>query len=587
MEKAEESFKSLVEKANEGILVAVSNGAHVYANQRAGEITGYSAAELLKTSISDLVHPDEKKPMMERYQKRLAGEPVSLHYETLIIRKDKKTVPIELTGTKIVWDGQPADAVFFRDISERKRVEKELVRVRRALRILGSINQALIHAADAKLLFNEVCRIAVEQGGFRLAWVGLVEQDEAKNIRPVAHAGFDSGYIESAKLTWSETNPRGRGPGGVAVRTSAPCLARNILDDPSFVPWREEAIRRGYQSVLALPLVSGGQAFGVLGIYSSEADSFDAEEVGILKEVADDMAFGVEALRLRVERSQAEEKLRESREKYRNLVENISEVLLTLDLNGTITYISPVVQRIFGYLPDEVVGRNFSRFIHSSDLARVLEGFKLRVEGEYGANAFRLLAKDGKERYVRTTQTPIFKDKLVIGFNYTMTDLTELKQAEDEIRKSKERYLSALDGMLEGCMILDREWRYLYVNDVAARHGHEQKQNLIGKTMLEKYPGVEKSEIFAAYQRCMQNRSPERIESAFNFPDGSVNWYKFSINPVDEGIFILSMDITEQKLAEEKVKEQIKMLKEINDLAVGRELKMIELEKEISRLKKT
>lgn len=85
----------------------------------------------------------------------------------------------------------------------------------------------------------------------------------------------------------------------------------------------------------------------------------------------------------------------------------------------------------------------------------------------------------------------------------------------------------------------------------------------------------------------MQNRSPERIESAFNFPDGSVNWYKFSINPVDEGIFILSMDITEQKLAEEKVKEQIKMLKEINDLAVGRELKMIELEKEISRLKKT
>ena len=108
-----------------------------------------------------------------------------------------------------------------------------------------------------------------------------------------------------------------------------------------------------------------------------------------------------------------------------------------------------------------------------------------------------------------------------------------------------------LDGLLEGCMIIDRDWRYVYLNDAAARHGHAEKGSLIGHTMLEKYPGVEGSGIFAMYKKCMEGRTAGHEEMSYTFPDGSVEWYEFSVNPIPEGIFVLSVDITERKRAEE------------------------------------
>ena len=108
-----------------------------------------------------------------------------------------------------------------------------------------------------------------------------------------------------------------------------------------------------------------------------------------------------------------------------------------------------------------------------------------------------------------------------------------------------------LDGLLEGCMVIDRDWRYAYLNDAAARHGHAEKESLIGRTLFEAYPGVEKSEVFAAYKKCMEERTAEHKEMSYAFPDGSVEWYEFSINPIPEGIFVLSVETTERKRAEE------------------------------------
>jgi len=217
---------------------------------------------------------------------------------------------------------------YFRDITEHKRVEGELSRVNRALRMLSDTNQALIHITDEATLLNEVCRIAVDVGGYRLAWVGFTENDEAKTVRPVAHAGFESGYIESANVTWAD-DERGRGPGGTAIRTGLPCVVRNIPVDPSFAPWREEATRRGYKSIIALPLIIEGQTFGAIGIYSVEADAFDAKEVEILKELADDLAFGITALRTRAKRDLAEEALRHS-EKEKTIRNQIASIFLTI-----------------------------------------------------------------------------------------------------------------------------------------------------------------------------------------------------------------------------------------------------------------
>jgi PAS domain S-box-containing protein len=121
LRESEENFRALAENANDGILIAVGEGEHAYANKHAAEITGYSVSELLKTTIKDLAHPDELKKIKERFRTILAGKPFQKHYETKIIRKDGKEVSIEVASATSIWQGQPADIVIIRDISQRNR----------------------------------------------------------------------------------------------------------------------------------------------------------------------------------------------------------------------------------------------------------------------------------------------------------------------------------------------------------------------------------------------------------------------------------------------------------------------------------
>ena len=126
LRESEENFRALADNANDGIVIASGEGTHVYANKRADEITGYSISELLKTGFKELVHPDEWIKISERYKRRLVGEYVPRSYETAIIRKDRKELPVEVTGAKTVWHGQPAVIVIIRDIIERKRAELQI-----------------------------------------------------------------------------------------------------------------------------------------------------------------------------------------------------------------------------------------------------------------------------------------------------------------------------------------------------------------------------------------------------------------------------------------------------------------------------
>jgi signal transduction histidine kinase len=185
-------------------------------------------------------------------------------------------------------------------IAERKRAETEIHRLNRDLMALSQVNQALLHETDEEKLIRQICQIIIDTAGYRLVWVGFKQDDEAKSIKPVASQGFEAGYLENLKLTWADTET-GRGPTGTAIRTGKPSICQNILTDPKFLPWREEALKRGYASSIALPLISGGKAFGALNIYSAEADAFGGKEVELLIEMANDLAFGIETLRGREE----------------------------------------------------------------------------------------------------------------------------------------------------------------------------------------------------------------------------------------------------------------------------------------------
>ncbi|CAL94152.1 putative bifunctional diguanylate cyclase/phosphodiesterase [Azoarcus olearius] len=192
-----------------------------------------------------------------------------------------------------------------RSASQRAAAEAELRRVDRARRTLSAANRALVRIADEQALLDAICRVIVEEGGYRYAWVGYARHDEARGIDVMAEVGVDRPHLEDLRLTWADTE-RGRSATGTAIRSGRPSIGRNILSDPDLAPWRAEAIRRGYAAVSAFPLFVGGEVIGNLSIAAAEADAFDAGEAELLGELAADLAFGIETLRMR-RRSEAAE----------------------------------------------------------------------------------------------------------------------------------------------------------------------------------------------------------------------------------------------------------------------------------------
>ena len=260
-------------------------------------------------------------------------------------------------------------------LSERslhEQTEKELRRVSRALKALSSCNHTLIRARDTSAFLQEICRNIVEIGGYRLAWIGFAEHDEEKTVRPVAQFGYEEGYLDAVRITWADAE-RGRGPTGTAVRTGRPVIAQDILTDPSYEPWRTEAVRRGYAASIALPLHGENRIVGSLNIYAADPDAFDEEEVKLLTELANDIAYGIGALEMRSKRDQAEAELKQSVERLKKVLNGtvfaLTEVLqrrdpYTAGHQQRVAQLSSAIAREMGLSEDEIEGVRMAGLLH-------------------------------------------------------------------------------------------------------------------------------------------------------------------------------------------------------------------------------
>ncbi len=271
---------------------------------------------------------------MERYDQLVRdGRPYNIQYR--IIRPDGSIRFVQSMAEAI----RNTDGTLVRfsgallDVTERKQAEDKLARLNRTLQTLYQCNQALVHATDEYELLQAACRILVDAGGLRMAWVGYRELDLEKSIRPVAQAGYDEGYVESVKATWEDTE-RGHGPTGTAIRTGKPTWTKNIETDSSIAPWRDEALKRGYRSNISLPLISDGKPFGALTLYAEQSSAFDERAVELFTELADNLAYGVTALRTRAERSRAEHALREAQGE----LAHVGRVMIMGELTASIAH---------------------------------------------------------------------------------------------------------------------------------------------------------------------------------------------------------------------------------------------------------
>jgi diguanylate cyclase (GGDEF)-like protein/PAS domain S-box-containing protein len=196
-------------------------------------------------------------------------------------------------------------AVYFHDITERKAERTALKHANRALLMLGRCNHVVMRAADERELIQEICRIAVEAGGYRMAWVGYAEQDEARSISIAAHAGGarDVECLRKLPLGWSDETPAGRGPAGLAIRGGSAVVVEDLANDPRFSPWTSAEAVCGYGGALYLPLHDGGRAFGMLALYGLDLAEGDVDELRLLQELANNLAFGIGTIRARLEQA--------------------------------------------------------------------------------------------------------------------------------------------------------------------------------------------------------------------------------------------------------------------------------------------
>ena len=188
-----------------------------------------------------------------------------------------------------------------------RTTEEKLARLSRLYSVISKINGTIIRARDPQELYEEACRIAVEEGLFKMAWIGLVDAD-SQTVKPVAYKGFEKGYLDKINISTRADVPEGKGPTGTAVREGRYVAVDDFWNDPRMAPWRAAAMKRGYRSSAAFPMHAGGRVIGALNLYSSEPSFFaEEEETRTLQQLADDVSFAVDVIEKDEQRKRLEQ----------------------------------------------------------------------------------------------------------------------------------------------------------------------------------------------------------------------------------------------------------------------------------------
>lgn len=500
LKESEEKLNSIIGSQNDAILIYDLELNAVQANPSFIKTYGFNPAGLnLKDIIKKVncrrldgkpLKPDEQPaPQALRGKKvksavilvsKADGSEAVVESSTGPLRKGKL-----LTGSVTIWH----------DITGQMKAREEFHKTNRTLKALSRSSQAIMRAADEMSYMKDVCRIIVEDCGHAMVWIGFSGNDEDKTVRPVAYAGFEKGYLETLHITWADTE-RGRGPTGTAIRTGNICMCRNMLTDPEFEPWREEAIKRGYASSIVLPLFENKKTFGAINIYSRDPDPFSADEVSLLSELAGDLSYGIMTIRLREAHANAEEALMQSEEKFRLIAMNTPDHILIQDADLRYTM---VINPQLGLTEKNMIGKTDFEILSKEDAINLTK-IKERVleTGNPESINIPLVNDKGEAEYFEGSyvpkRNPLGRIDGILGY---FRNLTERKKMEEALRENEKRYRSLFNSMTEGFALheivcdgqgIPCDYRFLEINPAFERLTGLNRRNVTGRRLSEVMP---------------------------------------------------------------------------------------------------
>jgi two-component system, cell cycle sensor histidine kinase and response regulator CckA len=438
---SEARFRSYFELPLVGIAVSLPGKQWIEVNDRLCDMLGYARQELTALTWPDVTHPDDLEANLQMFARVSGGEVDSYTLDKRFLRKDGTVMWANLAVRAIRRRDGTLDSLctVIQDVTERRAAEQRVQYLNRVYAVLSDTNQMIVRERDPQSTLAAACRIAVEKGNFRMAWIGMLENG-GRSLRPVACAGFVDGYLDLVNIDFTDA-VRSTGPSAQAVLTGEHRICADIAHDPAFRPWASEALRRGYRSSGSFPLVVEGRLVGVFNLYAGELDVFGDDELALLDELALDIGFALELDRREAERRTVDIALRESEQRFRELADNIDEVFWIVDpTSGRAQYVNRAYEDVWGRPCDEAYTNpnHWPESIHPDDRERAVQAFAMNAaRGTYDVT-YRIHRPDGAVRWIHDRGIPLLTgDGLVYRIVGTARDVTDEHNLETQLRQSQ------------------------------------------------------------------------------------------------------------------------------------------------------
>ncbi|MBC8212122.1 MAG: PAS domain S-box protein [Gammaproteobacteria bacterium] len=384
LEENEEKFRKMTATAQDAILMMDSQGKISYFNPAAEKIFGYSADEILGHNLHDVITPEryrsDARKGFEKFRETGEGAVLGRILNLEALRRDGSEFPVELSISAMRLNGEWIAVAFLRDITQRFEMEKKMRQENRARRVISASNSALIHAGDEATLLNTISKLIVAEETYPLAWVVLSDEDEGQHYRVAAYSGLiGANELEGLGNTWANTE-HGQGPAARAIRECSRQLVTDAQRSEPCETCRKMATKYDYHSILSMPLKLTGSddCFGALTITAKGLEDFSPEEVELLQELADDLAYGIIALRTNIARDEAERQQHIILEKLKtNMISTVQAMADTVEVRDpytaghqrTVAELSSAIAIEMGLPDNEVEGIRIAATIH--DLGKI------------------------------------------------------------------------------------------------------------------------------------------------------------------------------------------------------------------------
>ncbi len=420
---SEASYRSLIQSAPCGILrLSAADGRLLDANPALAGLLGYgSPADLLQASAGAGI---ALGPEVLAYLTEGAGDAGRVvECEVQWKREDGAQLLIRLAG-RLLRDDHGAPTwleMIAENITEIHSAQERIGQLNRLYSVLVHTSETTMRTRETSVLFREVCRIIVEEGGFQMAWLGLVDPDTGL-VTP--RAGCPRQEVNRIRVSTS-LETEGRGPIGSAVRENRHVVCNDVAGDPSMAPSSERNPRPSFRSLAAFPVVSHGRPVGALAIYAAEANFFDLENVALLDELAADLSFALDS----IETEQVQQRVSSELDQFFVVSQ---EMLFISDLGGYIKRLNPAWEKTLGFSPAEMCSKPWVEFVHPEDRQRALDAAAGLCAGvEVTRLELRFRSKSDSYKWLLSSATPVLARGAVFA---AMSDITELKQLEEQLR---------------------------------------------------------------------------------------------------------------------------------------------------------